>query len=206
MKIFMIRSKPHKIERLPLFLEKNLIAIGWSGSGDLTGKTSAEIKGILKDAFQLDGQSLRTNLGMVNLFVNTMSEGDIVLIRDRNNNDTVHIGKIDGSYHWDDKYIDKFMAHTRSVNWLTTVPYSSLNGSIQTLLKNVLTTCKYPGTYEESGLEQFITSSHNISEENEQNNQVLDDMLSILRDLAHNAEDEKVRLDAAKELLNHLKR
>lgn len=134
-----------------------------------------------------------------------MSEGDIVLIRDRNDNDTVHIGKIDGPYHWNEKYIDKLMAHTRSVKWLTSVPYSSLNASIQTLLRNILTTCKYPGTYEESELEQFINISHNIARENEQNKQVLDDMFSILSDLAHNAKDEKVRLEAAKELLNHLK-
>lgn len=207
MNIFMLRSKPHNIERLPLFLEKNLIAIGWHATGDLTGKTLEQIREILQDKYGYEGQSLRTHLGTVNMFVNIMSEGDLVLIRDKNNNDSVHIGKINGPYEWRDEYLDLFMPHTRSVKWLVSVPYNSLNASIQTLLKNVRTTCKYPGSYDESELDQFINCSTEENEiESDSNQQVIDDMLSILKDLAHNAKDEKVRLDAAKELLSHLKR
>src|SRR5690625_2536437 len=107
----MLRSKPHNIERLPLFLEKDLIAIGWHATGDLTGKTMSQIKQILHDKYEYEGQSLRTNLGTVNTFVNSMSDGDLVLIRDKNNNDSVHIGKINGSYDWNTEYLELFMPH-----------------------------------------------------------------------------------------------
>lgn len=204
--IFMLRSKPHNIERLPLFLEKNLVAIGWHATGDLTGKTMDQIKEILHNEYEYEGQSLRTNLGTVKTFVNTM-EGDLILIREKENNDYVHIGKINGSYEWKSEYLDLFMPHTKSITWLKAVPYDSLNASIQTMLKNPRTTCKYPGSYEESELDQFINvSTKNSENQINSNQQVIDDMLAILQNLANNAENEQVRLDAAKELLNHLRK
>lgn len=165
-----------------------------------------QIKEILHNEYEYEGQSLRTNLGTVKTFVNTM-EGDLILIREKENNDYVHIGKINGSYEWKSEYLDLFMPHTKSITWLKAVPYDSLNASIQTMLKNPRTTCKYPGSYEESELDQFINvSTKNSENQINSNQQVIDDMLAILQNLANNAENEQVRLDAAKELLNHLRK
>jgi len=205
MKIFMLRSKPHKIERIDVFLRNDVVAIGWTATKSLKGATKEDIREVLI-SLGYKGQSLLTNLGMVNAFVRTMQEGDLVLIRQGN---LVHIGKV-GEYEWEDKYKDMFMAHTRSVEWIAQVPFKELNASIQTLLKNIKTIAQYRGTLEESGLMRYIiTDTSEIEPEAKINIKDKEDLLAntieILKDLANNAQDEKVRLEATKELLSYLK-
>lgn len=204
MQIFELRSKPHNIQRINEFLKANVIAIGWTDTGDLTKATKEDIRHSLQ-SLGYTGQSLLTNLGMVNAFICTMQEGDLVLIRE---GEIVHIGEV-GAYRWRDDYIDMHMAHTRPVKWLTKIPFKELNASIQSLLKNIKTIAQYRGTLEESELKQYISNTHNNEPESKlpikDKEQLLANTIETLKDLMNNAKDESVRLEATKELLNHLK-
>lgn len=204
MKIFMLRSKPHKIERINEFLQLNFVAIGWTSKSNFTGANKEDIRKALQSD-NYEGQSLLTTLGMVNAFVCTMKKGDLVLIRE---GDFVHIGKV-GDYEWREDYVEKHMAHTRPVEWLNKVPFKKLNASMQSLLKNIKTIAQYRQTLEESEIEQYITnngetdSKLNFTIENKDD--LLGNAIEILKDLANNSKDEHVRLEATKELLSVLK-
>jgi predicted Mrr-cat superfamily restriction endonuclease len=203
MQIFMVRSKPHNIERIDVFLNDNIIAIGWTETGDLTSATKEDIRQVLK-SLGYEGQSLLTNLGMINAFVNTMKEGDIVLVREGK---VVHIGKV-GPYEWRKEYIDKHMAHTRPVKWLAHVPFAELNAQMQSLLRNMRTICRYKGNFAESGLDRYISQSLTESQPGlptEDKEALIANTIDVLKELMNHAEDESVRLEAAKELLKHLK-
>jgi len=206
MQIFMLRSKPHQIQRINEFIKDKVVSIGWTATGDLTNATKEDIRQALQ-SLGYTGQSLLTNLGMVNAFICTMQEGSIVLVRE---DEFVHIGKV-GPYQWRKDYIDMHMAHTRSVTWLTKVPFKELNAPIQSLLKNIKTIARYHGTLEESGLKQYISHTHNTEYEVEpklpikDKESLLANTIETLKDLMNNAKDENVRLEATKELLSHLK-
>lgn len=199
----MLRSKPNNIERIDIFLEKSLVAIGWSETGDLTGASKEDIRSSLQ-SLGYEGQSLLTNLGMVNSFINTMREGDLVLIRE---GAFVHIGKI-GDYRWDENYLEQHMAHTRPTEWLARVPFNELNAEVQSLLKNIRTICKFKGDLEQSGLGYYLAKGESQKSElnitNKDKESLLANTFDVLKELMNNAEDETVRLEAAKELLKHL--
>lgn len=204
MNIFMLRSKPHNIQRIDVFLKDKVVAIGWTPTGSLEGATKEEIREILT-SLGYEGQSLSTNLGMVNSFVRVMQENDLVVIRQ---GDIVHLGRV-GPYKWREKYEDMYMAHTRSVEWITTIPFQELNASLQSLLKNIKTIARYPGTLEESGLNKYLSNGEGEPSETkttiENKEDLIANTIEILKDLSNNAKDEKVRLEATKELLNYLK-
>lgn len=203
----MLRSKPHKIERIGIFLRDKVVAIGWSATGNLSGATKEEIRDRLKNSFGYEGQSLSTNLGLVNSFVRVMKAGDLVLIREGS---IVHIGKV-GDYDWKDEYLDMHMAHTRSVEWISQVPFNELNASIQSLLKNIRTIARYPGTFDDSELGPYVNGTGNelepelLEKRDTDKGKLMANTLEILKDLAHNATDESVRLEAAKEIMKYLK-
>ncbi|WP_226536414.1 hypothetical protein [Fictibacillus halophilus] len=204
MNIFMLRSKPNNIERINHFLNQDEVGIGWYETGDLTGASKEDIRDALKE-LGYEGQSLLTNLGMVNAFVNTMKEGDIVLIRE---GATVHIGEVK-AYDWktEPEYVEKRMGHIRPTKWLAHVPFKDLNAEMQSLLKNIRTICKYKGSLEQSELSKYITNEQQGKSESKKDNEnesLRLNTIEVLKDLMNNAENESVRLEAAKELLKHL--
>ncbi|PEE96969.1 hypothetical protein CON21_30815 [Bacillus thuringiensis] len=200
MQIFMLRSRPHKIERIDIFLKENVVGIGWVDTKDLTGATLEDIRKAL-ESLGYENQSLRTNLGMVNSFIRTMQQGDIVLVRE---GDFVHIGEL-GSYQWRQDYVDKYMGHTRPVSWITKVPFKEFNASVQSLLKNIKTIAQYKGSFEESELGKYIEGTFGKGIQIQDKEQLLANTIESLRDLMNNAKDETVRLEATKELLKYIK-
>ncbi|MEY2305805.1 hypothetical protein [Bacillus tropicus] len=200
MQIFMLRSRPHKIERIDIFLKENVVGIGWVDTKDLTGATLEDIRKAL-ESLGYENQSLRTNLGMVNSFIRTMQQGDIVLVRE---GDFVHIGEL-GSYQWRQDYVDKYMGHTRPVSWITKVPFKEFNASVQSLLKNIKTIAQYKGSFEESELGKYIEGTSGKGIQIQDKEQLLANTIESLRDLMNNAKDETVRLEATKELLKYIK-
>lgn len=195
--IFMFRSKPHNIERFPVFRKDNFISIGWCDTGNLKGATIDEIRERLKKAYKYEGQSLSTNLGLVNSFINVMNAGDIALIRKE---DTVYIGEV-GQYKWEEKYLKDYMPHTRPITWINEIPFEKFNAKIQSLLKNIRTIGRFSGTWEEAEIEQFITGEEPKTTEIENRDDLLKESLETLKYLMKNSEDETVRLEATKEIL-----
>ncbi|MEA1012652.1 MULTISPECIES: hypothetical protein [Bacillus cereus group] len=195
--IFMFRSKPHNIERFPAFRKDNFISIGWCDTGDLKEATLDEIRERLKKAYKYEGQSLSTNLGLVNSFINVMNAGDIVLIRKE---DTVYIGEV-GQYKWEEKYLKDYMPHTRPITWINEIPFEKFNAKIQSLLKNIRTIGRFSGTWEEAEIEQFITGEEPKTTKIDDIDDLLKESLETLKYLMKNSEDETVRLEATKEIL-----
>ncbi|WNB93433.1 hypothetical protein [Bacillus sp. NEB1478] len=213
MNIFQVKSKPGNEERIAEFIKDNFVAIGWTETGSLKGADKETIRQKLVN-LNYEGQSLRTNLGTINSFVNTMHKGDIVLVTE---GDFVHIGILE-EYNWEKKYIDIRCAHMRSVEWVAKAKKSELNGEVQALLRNgtSVTKFKHPFNVAELGRylnfknDGFQTQNSQLSEEGvpivaEQYSEIADKTLKTLEGLL-SSENEQIKLEAAKELLNFLKR
>jgi predicted Mrr-cat superfamily restriction endonuclease len=204
MNIFQIRSKPHGIERLDVFIEENMVAIGWPGMGDLTGVTKDEIRERLAKVYGYEDQSLATNLGSVNAFVNTMQAGDIVLLAE---GDYVHIGIV-GDYEYDESLENEGMCHKRSTVWKSTVKKSDLNEEIQSLLRNRTSVTKFPHPFNIAGIDRYLGDNHvlfrisggTFSDHN--TTDLADKALNVLQGYL---DDEEHKLMAAIEILRYLK-
>lgn len=195
MHIFQLKSKPHKIERLPLFLKQGFISVGYPGLGSLTDATVEQIEEKLAQAYpEFQGQSLAFHKGMVNAFVNTMQANDIVLIAD---GDDVHIGKI-GQYHYDSDFDndEEGMCHRRSVEWLSTVQRHYLNDKVQEFLKNRATITKFKYPIEDADLEPFLSGDAKGLAHLQSKAQVYEKAWDVLVK-ALESEDEKIRVRAA---------
>ena len=194
MQLFQIKSKPHKIERLPLFLEEGFISIGYPGIGDLTGATIQKIEEELtRDDKGYTGQSLAFHKGMVNAFVNTMQNDDIVMIAD---GDHVHIGQI-GDYYYNPAYDnEEGMCHRRSVEWLTTVQRHYLNEKVQEHLKNRATLTKFKYPFEEAEIEAYLTGDDGLITTLHSKSQIYEKAWEVLVQSLE-SEDEKIRVLAA---------
>ncbi|RAK19869.1 hypothetical protein B0I26_10551 [Anoxybacillus vitaminiphilus] len=145
MNLFQMKTRPHGIERLPLFLEKGFVAIGWPGIGSLKDVDANEIEQRLAKRYpSYVGQKMAYYKGIVNAFANTMKAGDLVMITE---GDFVHIGQL-GDYEYKQEYDnDKDgMCHQRPVHWITTVERNALNDKVQEHLRNraTVTKFKYP--------------------------------------------------------------
>lgn len=80
---FMVRPYPDNEKRLDLFQEKGIVAIGWPGMGNLSGKAAQDIEGILKKVYPDDSNRTRgLSCGTINTFVNEIKVGDYLLIPD----------------------------------------------------------------------------------------------------------------------------
>lgn len=114
---WMIRPFPHNNPRINEFREKGLVAIGWPGIGDLTGKSREELKQLLSGKpYELDGLKLGQAYGTIDLFVNQIRPGDLVLVP---NGDDIYFAEITGGYRHDpsvDNNVDGY-PHQRAVSW-----------------------------------------------------------------------------------------
>lgn len=205
MNIFQLKTKPHGIERCNQFIKENFICVGWPGIGDLTQIKKDEIRIRLQQKYGYSGHKLGNALGHVNAFINTMNEGDIVLILEK---DIVHIGKV-GKYQYINQYDNDIdgMCHRRSVEWINRKELVSLEGSIQKLMSNRNTICQYPHSLNEDELESIISENTSMGnnvflgkENAEKFNNLYSEALKILENEL-NSDDIERRLKAATEIL-----
>ena len=142
MNIFQIKTQPHGIERIDLFLTQDFVCIGYPGIGNLTNVDTDEIRDRLREQKKCNGSRLGNYLGVVNTFVNTMKKEDIVLISEGS---WVHIGKLD-DYQYESNFETEGMCHRRCVNWLGKVKKDNLNEYVRELLRNrsIVTKFKHP--------------------------------------------------------------
>ena len=112
-------------------------------SVDLSGKSVEEINDILsKEPYQLKGNDLGNTRLSLDLFVNQMKVGDLVLIPDGR---TIHFARIDGDYKHQshiftpvdpDRPKTPWLAHQRNVTWLEKIPRDELSDKLRDTLKN----------------------------------------------------------------------
>ncbi|MFC5557598.1 hypothetical protein ACFPN4_00465 [Ureibacillus thermophilus] len=203
MNLFQMKSRPHGIERLPLFLEQGFVAIGWPGIGSLENVDVAEIEERLAKKYpDYVGQKMAYYKGIVNAFANTMKAGDLVMIAE---GDFVHIGRL-GDYIYKQEYDNDRdgMCHQRPVDWITTVKRSSLNDKVQELLRNRATVTKFKYPIKLAELEPLLYGEEDIQDSG--NRQELVEKAWKVLEEEIQSDDPIVRIKAAAAILGVTKR
>jgi restriction system protein len=147
-KAWLVRPNPHNIHRINEFIENNIIAIGWPGIGNLSGKTREQIKKILyQPPYELASLELGNAYATVDLFVNRMNIDDFVLVPD---GDDIHFCIIKSEYFFDANFDSKQVgySHQRKVEWLTSTQRKDLPMDLRKALKVRRTTADISKHYD----------------------------------------------------------
>lgn len=196
MNIFHIKTKPNGIEMVQDFIEKSFICIGYSNIGDLTNKDKQEIQYNLESNYGYIDSQLRYHTRIVNLFVNTIKKGDVVLIVE---DDWAHIGILGGyEYIYETEVIGT--CHMRPVYWVKKIEKDKLNNYVQDLLKSRNPITKFSHPFDTSELGPLIGSPALIEEREYLKNEALKVVKNALK-----SDSEKIRLQAALAILNFCK-
>lgn len=158
---WLIRAKPNFTDRHQEFLDNGIAAIGWPGIGDLTDKPGEELKRILaKPPYNFSGQTLGSTHATVDLFVNRMQIGDLILMP---NGDDIHFGEIQSDYIYDpskDNPNDGY-PHQRKVVWSEkTAARDQLSAELRGALKSPRMASQLSGHYAE--VEALLTGRKNL--------------------------------------------
>ena len=102
------------VNLIPIFQKNNLIAIGWNDLGNLGGKTKDEIKQAVSDTYGLERIKLGNTYAVINLFVNDMQIGDLVIVP---NGGEIYFAEIVSDYIFNDSSELSLIPHTRKVEW-----------------------------------------------------------------------------------------
>ncbi|MCI6152648.1 hypothetical protein [Fusobacterium perfoetens] len=117
---FLLRPNPSQHNRMNEFLEQSIIAVGWSDSGNLKHCN-------LKEKY--DGMA-HTNL---NIFVNEMKEGDIVIIP---NGDNIYFAQITSDYFYNDNIpLEDDYRNQRKVKFLDVKQRKDMPMEMRSILK-----------------------------------------------------------------------
>ena len=114
-KVWLVRPLPHFGDHLETFLKENIVAVGYPLGIDLTNTDYEELRTLLQEKGWEEG------LSNVNILVNEMSVGDIVIVPSSNKKD-IYIGEIASDYIYVsalDKDIPEVSGypHQRNVSW-----------------------------------------------------------------------------------------
>lgn len=152
--VFQLKDKPHGFDRGKQFLDEGFVCIGWPGIGNLENADKKDIRRELEREYRYEGQRLGAYTGVVNMFVNVVEPGDVILVPDGS---IVHVG-IAGPYQYLEEYDDQKigMCHRRRVEWKATVAKASMQQKIVDFVKNRGTMTKFSGTLDETGLLELI--------------------------------------------------
>lgn len=132
---WLVRPFPHNKKRLDEFKKADIIAIGWPGIGDLSRKSREGIKEILAGKpYQLKGLELGNAYATIDIFVNRMAVGDLVLIPD---GDDIYFAEITGDYYLDTAVDndDTGFPHQRTIKWLADTSRQNLSMPLRSSLK-----------------------------------------------------------------------
>lgn len=148
---WLVRPYPHNtdIRRIDEFRQGNMVAIGWPGIGDLTGKSREDIKQILSGKpYELSGLGLGNAYATIDIFVNQMAIGDLVLVPD---GEDIYFAEICSDYFMDAKYDCDATGypHQRRVKWLQSVSRYALSKQLRSSLKVHRTTADLSKHYDE---------------------------------------------------------
>lgn len=115
--IWVVRPKPHGINRVKEFMKEDVIAIGFPEIPDLSSLNKEEIQEIVeqKDSIAKDSRKAALHAGILFRFAHQIEPGDLVVVPDDEN---VHIAEVDGSYKYVEEKKDENYPHQRRVEWL----------------------------------------------------------------------------------------
>lgn len=139
---WLVRPMPHGINRVSEFKEKQIIAVGWPHIGDLNGKSREDLKQLLsKPPYSLTGLALGSAYATIDIFVNQMQIGDLVLMP---NGDDIYFGEIISNYYMDSTVNsdDEGYPHQRNIKWLSDTSRKELSKDLRSSLKAHRATAK----------------------------------------------------------------
>lgn len=148
-KAWLIRPYPHDISRINEFRQGGFVAIGWPGIGDLTGKSCEDIKRILAGKpYSLSGNALGCANATVDIFVNRIAPGDLILVPDGTD---IFFAEICSDYYLDAAFdsAQTGYSHQRKVKWLRTMTRDDLSKALRSSLKVWRTAASLSKHYEE---------------------------------------------------------
>lgn len=132
---WLVRPYPCGERRIYEFRNKNIVAIGWYGIGSLFSKSREELKKVLSgEPYSLSGLALGNAYATVDIFVNQMDVGDLVLVPD---GDDIYFAEIVSDYYFDatvDNESDGY-PHQRRVKWLSDTSRKELTMALRSSLK-----------------------------------------------------------------------
>lgn len=146
---WLVRPIPQGTNRMNEFQKDHIIAIGWPNIGNLTGKTRQDIKKIIAGKpYEYEGLKLGNAYATIDIFVNRMQIGDLVLIPD---GEDIYFGKIISDYFLEENVDsnDKGYPHQRKVEWLTNFSRKDLSKELRMSLKVHRTTADLSHHYAE---------------------------------------------------------
>lgn len=146
---WLVRPCPHGKNRLKEFRNQNIVAIGWPCIGDLTGKSRENLKEILSNPpYNLNGLALGNAYPTIDIFVNQMQPGDLVLVA---NGEDIYFAEITSGYYLDQTVDndDEGYSHQRQVRWLADTSRKRLSKALRDSLKAHRTTANLSQHVEE---------------------------------------------------------
>jgi predicted Mrr-cat superfamily restriction endonuclease len=206
MNLFKIESKPLGIERMTTFLQDNYVSIGYPGIGDLENIRTEELRDRMINNYQYSEPELTQHLQSIQLFVNTMQDGDYVLVPD---GDWVHLGDL-GDYFYNENFDDNDngTCHRRGVTWLKSLAIAELNAGVRELLSDNGTVVQYKGPIPSARIDLWIKGVSAKEQETNSPVQVDEETISralhILKDALGCADPER-RERAAVAILQYAK-
>lgn len=111
-----------------LFLNKNVIALGWPEAGDLSTvpPDRDDFKALVKKAYPDEKDGYYRNAGgQLFRFAHEMKQGDYVVYPSKQTR-TIHIGEITGNFHYDPKTLPQY-PQQRTVKWLKKFPRTNFS-------------------------------------------------------------------------------
>ena len=132
---WLIRPIPHGINRLTKFKENGFIAIGWPCIGNLSGRSREDLKLLLSQPpYNLTGLALGNAYATIDIFVNQMAVGDLLLMPD---GDDIYLGEVTSDYYFDSKAdsYDEGYSHQRTAKWITNTSRKELSMDLRSSLK-----------------------------------------------------------------------
>jgi len=126
---WVVRPKPHHIDRMKEFLDRSIVAIGWIRLGPLDNKKERLESQICVKYPEKNSIARGNTLGQLDRFLNSMKVNDIVVTPDGKD---IYVGIIKSDYYYEEN-CEKY-SHQRKVQWVNKgCPYhrKSLPTSIQ---------------------------------------------------------------------------
>ncbi|MCU6791079.1 hypothetical protein OB236_02945 [Paenibacillus sp. WQ 127069] len=171
MKLFQMKSNPHGMDRMALFLKDHFVCIGWPGIGDLDNISTSELERRLVLAYDMTDTDITDPLDEINCFVHMMQDGDYVLVA---HEQVVYLGDI-GDYYYVEQHdnIDEGLCHRRGVTWLNRIPQSELNKQVQSLLEHREAITPFEQDLRTAGLDRWLPNHLRVVEHTEAESNIL---------------------------------
>lgn len=125
---WIVRAKPNVTNRMDVFLEQGIIAIGWHGMGSLDCRSRENIRLMLDKRYPGSNKSsLSSDATEVSNFVNDIQVGDLIVCPDPVE-DIVYFGVVTSGYYFVPELDSPVFAypHQRKVEWKNKVSRKDL--------------------------------------------------------------------------------